>query len=197
MGRASHSHPDKSVLLKGSLHDPSWTNGGDERELTEERLGSHDGEQIWAKISHAVLNSYSMTRPPKNWPAHVQYMTVPYFHSSLSGDALSFLKGGRSKGISLPSAPPSLGEVRPIVDPSHPAHRQLGLFATKKIPPQTLIVEYIGEVHSDERPTSDYDISLYHFPTGESVGVDAATMGNEARFVNDYRESDRSQTLNS
>ncbi|KAF8506656.1 hypothetical protein F5888DRAFT_1791075 [Russula emetica] len=101
-----------------------------------------------------------MTRPPKNWPAHVHYLTVPCFHSSLSGDALSSLKGGRSKGISLPSAPPSLGEVRPIVDPLHPAHGQHGLFATKKIPPQTLIVEYIGEVHSDERPTSDYDISL-------------------------------------
>jgi hypothetical protein len=128
-----------------------------------------------------------MTRPPKNWPPHVQYLTVPYFHSSVSGDALSFLKGGRSKGISLPSAPPSLGEVRPIVDPSHPAHRQHGLFATKKIPPQTLIIEYIGEVHFDERPMSDYDISLYRFPGGENVGVDAAAMGNEARFVNDYR----------
>jgi hypothetical protein len=129
-----------------------------------------------------------MTRPPKNWPTHVQYLTVPHFHSSVSGDALSFLKGGRSKGTPLPSAPHSLGEVRSIMDPSHPAHGQHGLFTTKKIPPQTLIVEYIGEVHSDERPTSDYDISLYRFPGGESVGVDAAVMGNEARFVNDYRE---------
>jgi SET domain-containing protein len=128
-----------------------------------------------------------MTRPPKSWPTHVQYSTAPYFHSSVSGDALSFLKGDRSKGVSLPSASPSLGQIRAIVDPSHPAHGQHGLFATKKIPPQTLIVEYIGEVHSDERPTSDYDISLYRFPGGENVGVDAATMGNEARFVNDYR----------
>jgi len=29
-------------------------------------------------------------------------------------------------------------------------------------------------------------MSLYRFP-GESVGVDATIMGNEARFVNDYR----------
>lgn len=128
-----------------------------------------------------------MSRPPKNWPAHVQYLTAPRFHSSLSRDALSFLKGGRSNDIPLPSAPPSLGNVRPILDTSHPAHGQHGLFATKKIPPQTLIVEYIGEVHSDERPTSDYDISLYRFSGGESVGVDATAMGNEARFVNDYR----------
>lgn len=138
-------------------------------------------------LPRSSLNSRSMTRPPKNWPVHVQYSTVPHFHSSLSGAALSFMKGGRSKGLSLPSAPPSLGEVRPIVDPLHPAHGQHGLFAIKKIPPQTLIIEYIGEVHSDERPSSDYDISLYRFPGGENVGVDAATMGNEARFVNDYR----------
>jgi hypothetical protein len=128
-----------------------------------------------------------MTRPPKNWPAQVQYSTVPHFHSSLSGDTLSFLKGGDPKGISLLSAPPSLGGIRPIVDTSHPAHGQHGLFATRKIPAHTLIVEYIGEVHSDERPTSDYDISLYRFPGGENVGVDATAMGNEARFVNDYR----------
>jgi hypothetical protein len=126
-----------------------------------------------------------MCRTPKNWPTHVQYLTVPCFHSSISSDALLFLRG-YSKGTSLLPAPPSLGVVRPIVDPSHPAHGQRGLFAARKIPVRTLIVEYIGEVHSDERPTSDYDISLYRFP-GESVGVDASRMGNEARFVNDYR----------
>ena len=55
MDRASHSHPYKSALLKGSLHDPSWTRR-DERGLTEQRLGSHDRELIREKISHAALN---------------------------------------------------------------------------------------------------------------------------------------------
>jgi hypothetical protein len=127
-----------------------------------------------------------MTHPPKHWPTHVQYLTVPHFHSSVSSDALSFLRGGSSKGISPTPAAQSLGVIRPIIDSSHPANGQHGLFAARKIPARTLIVEYIGEVHSDERPTSDYDISLYRFP-GESVGMDAAIMGNEARFVNDYR----------
>jgi len=127
-----------------------------------------------------------MTRPPKHWPTHVQHLTVPKFHSSVSADAISYLKGGSSTRSSLPPAPPSLGVIRPITHPSHPAHGQHGLFAASKIPPQTLIVEYIGEVHSDDRPTSDYDISLYRF-RHESVGVDATVMGNEARFVNDYR----------
>ena len=35
---------------------------------------------------------------------------------------------------------------------------------------------------------SDYDVSLYRFSgNGENIGVDASRMGNEARFVNDYR----------
>ncbi|KAF9474303.1 hypothetical protein BDN70DRAFT_884964 [Pholiota conissans] len=44
-----------------------------------------------------------------------------------------------------------------------------------------------GQIHCDERLESDYDLSLYRFPNGLSVGIDASIMGNEARFVNDYR----------
>lgn len=44
-----------------------------------------------------------------------------------------------------------------------------------------------GEIHCDERQESDYDLSLYRFQHGESIGIDAGTTGNEARFVNDYR----------
>jgi len=44
-----------------------------------------------------------------------------------------------------------------------------------------------GEVHCDDRPNSDYDLSLCRLPEGVSVGVDASTMGNQARFVNDFR----------
>jgi hypothetical protein len=65
---------------------------------------------------------------------------------------------------------------------------QFGLFAAKKIPPRTYLLDYLGEVHCDDRPSSDYDLSLYRAPDGSvSVGVDASVMGNEGRFINDYR----------
>lgn len=65
---------------------------------------------------------------------------------------------------------------------------QFGLFATKKIPSRTYLLDYLGEVHCDDRPSSDYDLSLYRTPDGSvSVGVDASVMGNEGRFLNDYR----------
>jgi len=45
----------------------------------------------------------------------------------------------------------------------------------------------LGEIHCDDRPSSDYDLSLYRCQNGVSVGIDASMMGNEARFINDYR----------
>ncbi|KAI0786084.1 hypothetical protein C8Q75DRAFT_688080, partial [Abortiporus biennis] len=77
--------------------------------------------------------------------------------------------------------------IKVITEPNHPASGQRGLFASKKIDANTLILDYIGEVHCDDRPDSDYDLSLYRSNTGISVGVDAQTRGNEARFVNDFR----------
>ena len=65
---------------------------------------------------------------------------------------------------------------------------QFGLFAMKKIPPRTHLLDYLGEVHCDDRPSSDYDLSLYRTSDGLiNVGVDASAMGNEGRFLNDYR----------
>lgn len=62
----------------------------------------------------------------------------------------------------------------------------IGLFASTRIAPNSYIASYHGEIHSDERVDSDYDLALDHI--GETnFGVDAAQRGNEARFVNDFR----------
>jgi hypothetical protein len=51
----------------------------------------------------------------------------------------------------------------------------------------TCSLYYLGEIHTDDRPSSDYDLSLYRTNDGVSVGIDASFVGNEARFINDYR----------
>jgi hypothetical protein len=56
---------------------------------------------------------------------------------------------------------------------------QRGLFATKKLSKGQLICHYFGEVHSDDRPSSNYDLCLHRFPNGESIGIDASNVGNE------------------
>ncbi|KIJ68670.1 hypothetical protein HYDPIDRAFT_82525 [Hydnomerulius pinastri MD-312] len=135
------------------------------------------------------------TRQPPQWPPSVKFISSPRYHSSVLAATRSFITNG-APHASHPPPPKSLDSSRainPLVrikhisDPSHPARGQYGLFALKKLPARTHIIDYIGEVHCQERPDSDYDLSLYRSQDGVNVGVDASALGNEARFVNDYR----------
>lgn len=144
---------------------------------------------------------------PTNWPTDILYIAVPRYAPNFPERISALLQGSSVGKLS----PPKLGLqpaptiIRRIESPSHPAFGQRGLFAAKTIPSNTFIIQYVGELHADERPTSDYDLSLIKLPTSSlrhagqnsdndlldmgfiSVGIDAAEMGNEARFVNDYR----------
>ncbi|KAJ7275382.1 SET domain protein [Mycena haematopus] len=125
--------------------------------------------------------------PPSHWPTNIGYISACSYHSSVSKSTHAFLVGGPTSAEPA-SIGPSLVAIRRISDSSHPAFGQFGLFATKKIKSNTHIVDYIdlaGEIHCDERD-SDYDLSLFR-SADISVGVDASKMGNEGRFVNDYR----------
>ena len=129
----------------------------------------------------------STSSKPAHWPYNIEYISKQYYHTSVTKDILSHLNPTRpnpSAAVTL-SKPPVV--IREITERSHPACGQHGLFACKKIPPRAHIIDYVGEVHCDDRPDSDYDLSLYHAPNGLSVGVDASKRGNEARFINDYR----------
>lgn len=142
-----------------------------------------------------------------HWPSPgVQFLSSNHYHSSLSHEARQYIQGHNQRN--RPETHPQALQVRVglITNAAHPAANQHGLFASKKIPPNTHIIDYIGklvpvsillrvaangyipgEVHSDCRLQSDYDLSLQRFQDGENVGIDASEMGNEARFVNDYR----------
>ena len=124
---------------------------------------------------------------PARWPQDVRYIRSQQYHSSVSQPirthlcpTSSTLKTAGLKHISAPVT------IKLITADGHPAKGQRGLFATRKIPPRSHIIDYVGEVHCDDRPHSDYDLSLCHHQ-GVGVGVDASRMGNEARFINDYR----------
>ena len=53
--------------------------------------------------------------------------------------------------------------------------------------PESVPIVELGEVHCEDRPKSDYDLSLCRLGDATSVGIDASKKGNQARFVNDYR----------
>jgi len=156
--------------------------------------------------------SKSPTYTPPHWPKHIRYLTTQQYHSSVKKDVLEIIRGQQPPGSHRPLQQSFVVIWRITKPPDHPASifrvcksdgsvqlnqrylyskqaaGQFGLFAAKKIPPRTHLLDYLGEVHCDDRPSSDYDLSLYRTPDGlVSVGVDASVMGNEGRFVNDYR----------
>ncbi|KAK7694332.1 hypothetical protein QCA50_001515 [Cerrena zonata] len=123
---------------------------------------------------------------PSHWPQGLRYLTEPCYHPSVPVSLQTVLRPSSNRSSISANRSPSLVAIRPIKDSSHPAFGQCGLFAAKKIPPKTHILDYLGEVHCDDRPDSDYDLSLYR-TQDLSVGVDASQMGNEGRFINDFR----------
>ncbi|CAN8098196.1 unnamed protein product [Discula destructiva] len=152
---------------------------------------------------------------PTNWPDALPYLVAPVYSPSLSKtqlqslrtepDASSSSSGLREIPRELKPGPCANVRITPISDPRHPACGQSGLFAARALPPGSLILPYLGEIHAGSaaaHAASDYDLWLYRGGGGggggdddeeedkEGVGdvaVDAALRGNEARFVNDYR----------
>ncbi|KAK8037877.1 SET domain-containing protein [Apiospora phragmitis] len=134
---------------------------------------------------------------PKNWPPTLSYLTQPSYACHLTKEQLNAL---RTRGpdltseipLSLPRGPSALVKITAITQPSHPAHGQAGLCATRNLAPGSLIIPYYGVVHSDlalpqhnlDHEKSDYDLRI---DRDAQLAVDAAKAGNEARFVNDYR----------
>ncbi|CAA7258780.1 unnamed protein product [Cyclocybe aegerita] len=125
---------------------------------------------------------------PTNWPSHLVFLRSAKYHSSVSPETRKYLQNcsSASNRSNYPSSNPKV-LIKRITGASHPAYGQFGLFAAQRIPPKTYIIQYLGEIHCNDRPSSDYDLSLCRLPGGVSVGIDASAMGNEARFINDYR----------
>ncbi|PVU84711.1 hypothetical protein BB559_007451 [Furculomyces boomerangus] len=67
--------------------------------------------------------------------------------------------------------------------PKHPAYPYFGLFATRNLKPDELITPYYGFVTTveDSDDSSDYCLRL------NCLAIDANTIGNLGRYVNDYR----------
>ncbi len=79
---------------------------------------------------------------------------------------------------------------RKIVDQYHPARGEFGLFCAlpNGAPPGAWLLDYVGHISLGEHQDK---ISNYvcDFGIHAELSVDAATYGNESRFLNDYRNT--------
>jgi len=84
--------------------------------------------------------------------------------------------------------------IQRIRDPTHPCDGQFGVFANKDMKPDFYIGEYTGKVLLQvEQPYSHYlvDFSNPHSEGCDKVWVDALKEGNETRYINDARNTNR------
>ena len=131
------------------------------------------------------------TSCPKGWPENVTYIRRLSYSKKLNADKLQALilsKSDVSAHVQLfKNINSHLNvQITKILQKSHPAYDQHGLYANQHLLPDSFILQYLGYVHddSDMIDASDYDLSL---DRDNGIGVDATRMGNEARFINDYR----------
>jgi len=140
------------------------------------------------------------SKGPKNWPS-IPYLVAPFYSKTLTSDHLLAIRTRPPKDSqdippNTPRGVSAVVKITPILEPTHPASGQCGLFAAKDLKPGTFILQYIGEIHApptsidvsspkvDPHANSDYDLSL---DREHGIGIDANKTGNEARFINDYR----------
>jgi hypothetical protein len=79
--------------------------------------------------------------------------------------------------------------IQKIHNPAHPAYGQYGLYcAIDHAKPGTWLLDYIGHVTLGEHQnnTSDY---ICDFGTQCELSCDALLLGNESRYINDFRNT--------
>lgn len=100
--------------------------------------------------------------------------------------------GGSSKRR-RPYACPRV-QARRIEEERHPAFGQHGLFARVSLARGARVLDYVGRVSLGEHEdrTSDY---VAEFGDRGELALDANCIGNEARFINDFRNTGRRQNV--
>lgn len=125
--------------------------------------------------------------PPPGWPATTTtYLTKPRLSPLFPPQLLPFLfdLSALSELSAVKFAPracahPNAVVIKIIQDKVHPAYGQCGLFARQKIPPDTLVIPYLGVIHAS------FVLDPSHAPNQPEAPV-AALPANDERLDSDY-----------
>ena len=127
------------------------------------------------------------------WPAGVAYSNDYKWDSSVpAAVAATYRPAGGSRRRSGRSCPRCYG-CR-ITDEHHPAFGQNGLRAAVDLACGAWVLDYTGIVSpkADEDAASEY---ACEFGQRGELTLDATRWGNEARFINDYRNTGHAQNV--
>jgi hypothetical protein len=122
------------------------------------------------------------------WPPEVTYTNDYAWGDDVSGPLAAKYRPNGFRRRASRQCPRTYSAV--ITEASHPAAGELGLFAALDMPHGAWVLDYVGAVSlgENEDKTSDY---VCDFGESSELALDAKLVGNEARFVNDYRNTGR------
>ena len=127
------------------------------------------------------------------WPSDVRYLTSLVWGDDVIRAKELYRKYKVSGNRPVEASPASVKKTvrwQLITDEKHPAKGEHGLFTTRKLEKGQHIIDYLGYVSlkGNESQTSDYTAS---FGDDNELALDAEKMGNEARMINDFRNTGR------
>lgn len=122
------------------------------------------------------------------WPGNVTYANDYAWDADIEPALLKLYRPLAPRPRPARPCPRTYAAV--IDDPDHPAHGEYGLFAAAFLANGSWVLDYVGAVGLGEREdrTSDY---VADFGEQSELALDARHHGNEARFVNDFRNTGR------
>ena len=142
----------------------------------------------------AARSETSVVAASAPWPADVRYVTSLVFGDDVRHGARGLYEKYRPSGDAPIEASPA--QVRKTVrwmrvtEEGHPALGEHGLFAARRLAYGARALDYVGAVSTAEGEdrSSDY---VCEFGADGELALDALRVGNEARFINDFRNTGR------
>ena len=155
-------------------------------------MGKSQKKGQGARAAVAPAASAKIGRESSAWPSTCKYLTSLVWGDDVRAAKDVYQKYKRSadgKHVEA-NASATKRNVRwqLITDERHPAKGEYGLFAQRKMERGEHIIDYLGLVtlKGNESKTSDYTAS---FGDDNELALDAELMGNEARMINDFRNT--------
>ena len=156
----------------------------DEKQIKE--LGDSDNE-----YSESHENGHKNEIPNADWPSSVVFSNNYRWDSSVPQEIkINYCPthGARNRTSCFSRKV----YFKKITDPNHPAYEEYGLYCAlpNGAPPGTWLLDYVGHITlgEDQDKQSDY---ISDFGEKSELACDANSYGNEARFLNDYRNTGR------
>jgi len=147
-----------------------------------------DGEYEVDEKNGNDTNQLPEIRNGGTWPSHVEFSNnYRWDQEHIPNDIQQkYAPQNRRHRAARPS---QNVYIQKITDPTHPACGEFGLYCARPhLPPGSWLLDYVGHVTlgDDQDRSSDY---VSDFGEQSELACDANVYGNEARFVNDFRNT--------